>query len=301
MNIMSVRRHGVGTSLIYLLLGLALRKLSKPLYYAANSSTATVRLLAPQGSGRQASQNGDSIVEKLSELIDPSVRKQDTARAITISFEELCKDALKKLLGGSVSECFTSKIVKEGKIREVLGSVCDEECFQNVRDLNENEKGGGFPELLQALKERSSQVKSGRECRKCIFLLDTCYNRDKAKRLEKALETLKDKLKDEDKGNSNNFKALLALLIASFTRMIEDEGYLLRAEWFPLLVRAASGALESNDKYFPVCPSKGDVAALLYYSEVNRYVSDEQMNIDTEKIINIIRRLIGYPASEHSN
>ncbi len=46
--------------------------------------------------------------------------------------------------------------------------------------------------------------------------------------------------------------------------MIRDEKYVSKAEWFVSLLRAAAST-GSGNAYLPLCPSRGDVAILLYY------------------------------------
>ena len=48
--------------------------------------------------------------------------------------------------------------------------------------------------------------------------------------------------------------------MAAYTAAIEEPSELWRIDWFISLLYAASG------KVLPLCPSKGDVAALVYYA-----------------------------------
>lgn len=215
--------------------------------------------------------------------------------------------------------------------KEVLQNICkcdsDVKVSFSEDPVKDVDNGSAFVRGIVRLKKISEEIKNKtknkkckeiNKCKKILFMFDTCYNGSKAAKLEKALERLrwieepaeKEKSKgqikegiDEEQGKENKgkerlrddeFKAFLALLAAVYTKMIKNADYVLRAEWFPLLARTAAGATGSGNRnsYLPVCPSKGDVAAILYYL-YGKIGKNESITINEDIVRDIVVKLAG--------
>jgi len=188
--------------------------------------------------------------------------------------KEMCKKVFVKLVAEPPSSANNSNNLLE-------------KIYNAIKNGGDGGGGGGGPSgdcgkyvtLLEALKKLAStkekdiesfcKKKHGnkREQENCektlrrvlkLPLIDTCYGGKRAEALKNGLGELR-KL---DSGC-----VLVRLLLASYIGMLvgKDEVFE-RVEWIPLLLRAAARAQRSsNDVYIPVCPGRGDVAAVAYY------------------------------------
>ena len=127
-----------------------------------------------------------------------------------------------------------------------------------------------FGKVVGTLKgiPRSVRIDNRGDCSKVsnafknlTFLFDTCYNCEKAKRLGKALKAIRGALGNDD----DKFKHFLNLLGYVLARSVNKYDFFLKQEWFLLLVRSVADVTKDRGKFIPVCPTKGDVAALYVY------------------------------------
>ena len=156
-------------------------------------------------------------------------------------------------------ECLREKAVKSDECIKV--TVCEDadcgEC-KAFAGLLASLKGT-LSEIRKCMKGTRNEELCKDRCEGCglsrwvDWVLDTCYDLNRAKELSKALDELKKKL-------GNRFCGFLALLVSAYTAAIIKPSELWRIDWFISLAYAASG------KVLPLCPSKGDVAALVYYA-----------------------------------
>ena len=89
----------------------------------------------------------------------------------------------------------------------------------------------------------------------------------------------------------------MLLLISSYTEMVRDPRIVAELEWFPVLARAAANTAASRNNrssYLPLCPSKGDVAAHLYYIRLNGdlFSTFNNVNVGGNSVADIVQRLI---------
>ena len=202
-----------------------------------------------------------------------------------------------------INPVIDSSIAKIGVIKE------DDKIFLTIK-IDSCEKkyridGLEFEDLLKELKNINGFKKpNGENCRreeirKRIYVVDTCYDRNKAAKLKEALENLKRKL-----GNNGLFEKLLGLLMAVYAHSdagsIKDyEEY----EWFISLVRAAA---KSDNAYLPLCPSGGDAMAVLYYYIVTKCGTEnaeciknslerDEIQVKPEDVREILKKILGLP------
>ncbi len=196
----------------------------------------------------------NDLVTQLSRLVTP---EGDKTNVSIENFEKFCKTIFKKLTD---KDTCPIKIEDNNKISI---NVCS-----NCNYVIENARGKDIRVIAKELKDRAGELRKRRDtcndCKKLFFVFDTCYDESKAERLDKAFEELRRRLGEEEDECGNGFIKLLALLAAVYTEMIKDAKYVSKAEWFVSLLRAAASTSSSN-VYLPLCPSRGDVAILLYY------------------------------------
>lgn len=199
--------------------------------------------------------NNDSKtkVKIIASLLDPTkedkeegkVSFKDILKAIKIDVENITvsKNDEGTTITLEASACKKSENIPNGTIEVTINS-CNESYF---------------PQLLQSLKSKVNEYKNKLK-RDCMPLVDTCYDNTKAERLKNALESIRSKI-----GNNDElFKKFLLLLAAVYAQSITNANDYWKYEWFISLIRAAARG-SSNTSYLPLCPSKGDIAAIFYY------------------------------------
>jgi hypothetical protein len=163
--------------------------------------------------------------------------------------EKLCK-AMWSIITGSIND----------SIKNILRNDNKDTCFDYIKKIFDDKNEISFHVLLNTLKD----IANSKECRSVInrnfrFALDTCYDEEKARRLEDALEQLENSVSDKNK------KLLLLIsLAATYSHIAASASDSEKAEWWLLFLREAARR-KKPDAYLPLCPGRGDVVALLYY------------------------------------
>ena len=271
-------------------------------------------------------------IKKAASLVDPSVNAGNKESAEFAGFSELVKQVLEAFdVGGSndaardaiveklwsLLEVVTKRDMSGDELSEVYSivttnilrnSVCgcsnaslsapSEDPASHV-EVKDDTEGTTFARVLvrlkdigqrvrSQLKDRSVSCSNKRLCESILFLFDTCYGDVRAVQLSRALRELEERL-------GADLPKFLVLLAAVYTKMIREPEYVLRAEWFPMLARAAAGAVGfgSRDSYLPVCPGKGDVAAILYYLYLK--AGDTRVGVSADDVEKIVAKLANLP------
>ncbi len=240
-------------------------------------------------------QQQQSIVEALVSFLRPQHRPPQQPVQVR-SFNDFCMDVIAKLPG-----------VQQNQVNQ-LCNILDSLVNNNLNQLTSfcncnvsfNVNTSSFGDFLESLKQgwrsiqNNNRCRSSRNCRTVSFLLDTCYDQNKATRLENALNSLRSSAFGNNNGTHLVF---LLLLISSYTEMVRDPRIVAELEWFPVLARAAANTAASRNNrssYLPLCPSKGDIAALLYYIRFDRglFNTFNNVNVRGNNVADIVRRLI---------
>jgi len=136
--------------------------------------------------------------------------------------------------------------------------------------------------LLSNLKRLTRDQNIRNTLRNVSWLLDTCYDDSRAERLLDALERIQSRLPD----NRSRCGALL-MLAAAYCKMIKDPSSIERVEWYPYLLRgvALAGTRGRERPILPVCPGRGDLAALAYYI-ATRCRGVDAINVNVPELLN---------------
>ena len=223
----------------------------------------------------------------------PSITAEEVEHIVSLSekvsgvkpeanVEGVLRDVIKKQINNIVK----NDNISENIANSIIGFVKErnknrEKLFEKIAEgvcgsAPTNTTGGGlqppsnFIEVITELKKLSSRslddIKNScqnrlNDLRRVLKSppIDTCYDKARAERLERALDALR-KLDDECK--------LPRLLFAVYREMIRDGSgdRVRRLEWIPSLLRAVAEKAESRENvYLPLCPWEGDLAAVGYY------------------------------------
>ena len=237
--------------------------------------------------------DSETKVKIIASILDPT---KENKKGGEISF----KDILKTIKIDVEKVAFRKSDEGMTMILEVA-SACkkSENASNDTIEVTINScDGGNFPQLLQSLKSKVNEYKNKLK-RDCMPLVDTCYDNTKAERLKNALESIKNKI-----GNNDElFKKFLLLLAAVYAQSITNANDYWKYEWFISLARAAARG-DSNTSYLPLCPSKGDIAALFYYylcfrksleegsdEESNSSILNESISINVSNVKDIVTKI----------
>ena len=236
-------------------------------------------------------QQQQNIVEALVSFLRPQHRPLQHTVQIA-NFDYFCRAVIARLPG-----------IRQNQVNP-LCNILNGLAGNNLRPLTNfcscsisfNVNTSSFSDFLESLKQGWGSIQNNcrrqQNCRTISFLLDTCYDQNKASRLENALNLLGS---NTFRGNNSDHLTFLLLLISNYTEMIRDPRIVAELEWFPVLARAAvNNIARGQNTYLPLCPGKGDVAALLYYVRLNRRLMSTLNNISigANNIDDIVRRLI---------
>ena len=266
----------------------------------------------------QRLKNIASLVKPGNPSEDPSITINELGDALLCLALDKDKDDKNKIKRCNNKSCLYNLIKGDGdickRVENMIKTLTNVSVpIQKCNSIDSSD----FSKLLAGLKSIANKIdnknKNVNKLRSTI--LDTCYDENKAKKLEKALNKLRKKLKDESsKGageagsgepedKDDDFKKLLVLLTASYAMASKDpQGFFYDSEWFYLFVRAAASKKEDKkdkeegDKkktyvYIPVCPSLGDAVALYYYYVIN-FGDAGPDKISKEDVAKIVTKLL---------
>lgn len=137
-----------------------------------------------------------------------------------------------------------------------------------------------YASVLEILKNVWYRIPPNKRNTKCAWIFDTCYNKEKAKKLFETFENAcSSRCNSSNVGDCLRCIASQALLsLAAFqASMYGDKKDYWKVQWF---IDALKYIAENNDGYFPLCAGNGDVMALLYLIIIIAKLS----NIDCIKI-----------------
>ena len=246
-----------------------IKEVLKTLGASENQATKTldfldklVRALSSMLSGQQICEDENNI--NLASLISGSIT--DLRNAL--------KDLLKELTtshgncNNTQKDNFTGDLADRVLSNQLINEVAKECCSS----VGEGDRTAFTHCVALGLLKRVPQIAGGLRgnryggCRldsRRVWLLDTCYDTGRVKDLIEGLRRIRSSIGGgSGLCDGNDFKKFLLLTIAAYTASTKKPGDVWKIDWYISLVHAAS------DKATPLCPSRGDVAALVYLAKL---------------------------------
>ena len=244
---------------------------------------------------QQQDQNQDPI-DALVSFLRPQLSPLTDSIRVN-NFDDFCERIISRLPGVNPNQAHQLCEVLNGL---TSGNVTALNTFCNCTVPEFTLDTSSLSKFLQSLKngwraiQNNNACRRERNCRTASFLLDTCYDKNKAEKLENALNKLKNHVFQND---DRTHLVFLLLLISSYTEMMQNSSIVAELEWFPILARAAANTIAEGEAYLPLCPSKGDVAALLYYIKINTglinaFNNNNNLRIGGNDVSNVVQQLI---------